>query len=490
MGNYTSKLLSQYEEQEGKQKMQQRVEPPNENTLSTPTFIKKIIPLDPRSVTIGITRTPIEVNCTPPQLTRKVVSALPKYLQAKKLLETDIDNVILPLTPKKCLDPRSPATSYPRTPILVDPILDSPISTSTEKQESLNGTPITDLRYKILGLDPRSPAADFDRTPILMPKSCELLRARSHEHLRRQGSYDTDVFQSRLSYCETTTSDSIPEIQALPDIATNLQTTFDLNVHDTSKLNELNLSTSSHNSSIETISESGDEVTVIRRSSSMSTLISQKVPETVTHDRMLPDGKSIKTTHDNVSNVLAIAIKSTDRLKCVDSEDKFKVWRDSTSPDIPLELNDNADHVSIAPDIAELQEEIMIEFDDNVILRNSKEVRVRKSDKSEDTKSKAQDSTGKKKKGLKSEKNIKDEKKVFTPEGKNTTETKNRTPLGNRSNKNSQIQGIISKSPQQTLRSKTLPKKLLQENTPPHKTCLTKNKLSGIQWDPDSTVII
>lgn len=64
-----------------------------------------------------------------------------------------------------------------------------------------------------------------------------------------------------------------------------------------------------------------------------------------------------------------------------------------------------------------------------------------------------------------------------------------RTPLGNRSN-NGQVQILLVKSPQQVFRNKGIASKILQENTPPHKKHITKSKLGGIQWDPDSTVII
>lgn len=52
------------------------------------------------------------------------------------------------------------------------------------------------------------------------------------------------------------------------------------------------------------------------------------------------------------------------------------------------------------------------------------------------------------------------------------------------------MQTLLTKSPQQIFRNKGITPKMLQENTPPHKKYVAKSKLSGMQWDPDSTVVI
>lgn len=59
-----------------------------------------------------------------------------------------------------------------------------------------------------------------------------------------------------------------------------------------------------------------------------------------------------------------------------------------------------------------------------------------------------------------------------------------RTPLGNRSNN-----GQIQKKPQQLLKNIATPTKMQQENTPPCKTFNRKTR-NGVQWDPNSTVLI
>lgn len=64
----------------------------------------------------------------------------------------------------------------------------------------------------------------------------------------------------------------------------------------------------------------------------------------------------------------------------------------------------------------------------------------------------------------------------------------NRTPLGNRSN-NGKTQGIPTKSPQQLLKNKTAATKIQQENTPPYKSYSAKTR-NGMQWDPNSSIII
>lgn len=42
------------------------------------------------------------MNCTPVPVIKRAPSAIPEYLQKKKYLETNMDVVMPPLTPKKC----------------------------------------------------------------------------------------------------------------------------------------------------------------------------------------------------------------------------------------------------------------------------------------------------------------------------------------------------------------------------------------------------
>lgn len=134
MGNFVSKIIPHYE---SKAKSL-----PNEQYCTPPQHNKRVLPIDPRSATAGIPRTPIEVKIfllenyskfycyfalklcffflkvNSPVDESKSVSAIPKYLQTKRFLETDLDFVIPPLNLDP-LDPRSPTVNYPRTPIVV-----------------------------------------------------------------------------------------------------------------------------------------------------------------------------------------------------------------------------------------------------------------------------------------------------------------------------------------------------------------------------------
>ena len=116
-----------------------------------------------------------------------------------------------------------------------------------------------------MGLDPRSPAADFDRTPILMPKSIERLRARSQNYLHRHGSYDTDMFCQKFSYCELSSQFSVTEIQALPDLATSATESLNLVIkNDDDKSSESKSSCSSYSSETECISAIGEKLLLLK----------------------------------------------------------------------------------------------------------------------------------------------------------------------------------------------------------------------------------
>lgn len=64
-----------------------------------------------------------QVDLTPTGVPRRVAKAIPKYLQPKQYLETDIDSVVPALSSAHAtLDPRSPNVPCTRTPIMVSRI--------------------------------------------------------------------------------------------------------------------------------------------------------------------------------------------------------------------------------------------------------------------------------------------------------------------------------------------------------------------------------
>lgn len=424
--------------------------------MQTPPIIHKTLPMDPRSVTSGINRTPIEVNSTPVGVNKRVLSAIPRHLQTKPYLETDIDKVMLCLTPKK-----RDVTEIIETQKLHFPemtknaeIVLTPTINNPRNKKVLNA--IDNERYDILGLDPRSPAADFDRTPILMPKSLERLKARSQENLHRRGSYDTDIFYPRFSYCEMSSQFNVTEIEALPDFATD------------DKFNEPESPCSSHSPKSDSNSEIGE-----------GELEDKDEDE---NERTLEEGSCDDT---------CVNEKTEQRETCATDNDIIKVWRDSLVLDESQEseTNDLDDVQVVQKRLSQIgKEEVIITFDDESIIEDALPLKLAKSER-QNEKAKV-DAIGRKKKVVKSEVNVAvDEKKVLYPNDKNGNESpKIRTPLGNRSN-NGQMKTLLN-SPQQIFRSKGITPKMLQENTPPHKKFVAKPKLSSTQWDPDSTVII
>lgn len=118
-----------------------------------------------------------------------------------------------------------------------------------------------------MGLDPRSPAADFDRTPILMPKSIKRLRARSQEFLHRAGSYDTDIFYPKFSYCEPSSQFNVTEVQALPSLATTGVNSLNSVINDCDNKSKSPESLySSHSSGNESTSAIGEKLFLIIQS--------------------------------------------------------------------------------------------------------------------------------------------------------------------------------------------------------------------------------
>ncbi|XP_076160266.1 uncharacterized protein LOC143143169 [Ptiloglossa arizonensis] len=464
MGNHVSKIFPYYngieKEEIDTQSSTDEVTMEND-VMHTSPVDHKILSMDPRSVTSGVDRTPIEVYSTPVGLDKRIILAIPKRLQTKSYLETDIDTVMPCLTPKK-LVPRlieSPTLKFPNeqnknTEGQVTPTVNN---LNTEKLI----TSIEKERHSILGLDPRSPAADFDRTPILMPKSIQRLKARSQEYLHRRGSYETDVFQSKFVYCEMLSQLNVLEIQALPDLAINaIQSSNLLKTNYSNRLNESDLSHSDDSSKIETNSNIGGNQI---KSEDENEIISEQNNH---NDVCTTNSEQQKEIHIN-------------------NNDTVKVWRDSLVFNEP-KGSEFVDMQVVQENVSQLpKEEVIITFDDNTSIKDAISLKISKSDNEK----KRMEVTGKKKVFKSEVKIATDEKKPCISNDKNGIEsTKNRTPLGNRSNKE-QMQSSMN-SPQQTFRSKSIIPKMFQENTPPHKRFVVRSKLNAIQWDPDSTVII
>jgi len=112
----------------------------------------------------------------------------------------------------------------------------------------------------ILELDPRSPATDFDRTPILMPKSLALIKARSQENLNFRGSYKT--YNPKNSYQKIDTSLNISKIRLSDTVSKSLKT---LDTEEQDELPSISLYDSDLN-----IFKSEKEITVIKNPKCMN----------------------------------------------------------------------------------------------------------------------------------------------------------------------------------------------------------------------------
>ncbi|XP_031838314.2 uncharacterized protein LOC116429467 [Nomia melanderi] len=462
MGNYINKYFfhdTETEKEETKIQSPSTEEEIIEDNFHTPV-IQKTLSIDPRSVTSGIDRTPIEVNSTPVGVNRNMMFSIPRHLQTKPYLETDLDKLIL-LSPKKSapkiedeelqyLDMENECKNMELTPT---------VNTSMNKKKV---SPIDDERYNILGLDPRSPAADFDRTPMLKPKSMNLLKARLQESLHRRGSYDTDILYPRFSYCETLSEYNIPEIQALPDLTM-------------CKVKPLLL-----------VNEEDSDTLIDSDSSSHSATNEIDCGEKQVENENKDENKTISKP-DNYND---INIKTNIKRKEVHitDSDTIKIWRDPLILDDPTESH-STELQTVEDKISQLsKQEVIITFDDDSIVKDTLSMKLSKCEINK----KRVDVTKKKKKVFKVEDNIlADEKKIYNCNKKSGNEpTKIRTPLGNRSN-NGQIQTkLTTNSPQQAIRNKGIKPKVLQENMSPYKNYMAKYKLNGTEWDPDSTVII
>ncbi|XP_076643785.1 uncharacterized protein LOC143354014 isoform X2 [Halictus rubicundus] len=467
MGNYVNKYFLQNPETEKEETEAQSAstdEKSVDDNVHTPVA-QKTLPIDPRSVTSGINRTPIEVYSTPVGVNRKVLSAIPRHLQRKPYLETDLDYLL-------CLSPKKSAPEVEDTELDFSDVkftnmemqLTPPVNSSITERAY---TPIQEERYSVLGIDPRSPAADFNRTPMLTPASMNLLKARHRENLRRRCSY-TDAFYPRFSYCETSSQFNIPEIQALPDLS--MCKVRSLNLMNNEIDGKLNESDTSSNRSSQTEADSENKE-VESGSEDESKTISDScndVKQNTKHKEVhATDSDTIKIWRD------PLILDESAESDSTESQDEEKISQ------LPKEEKDE-EKISQLP-----KEEVIITFDDDSVAKLSLKLSKCENDK------RRADINKKKKKVFKPETKIMvDEKKIFNFNDKNVTEsTKIRTPLGNRSN-NGHIQTILAtNSPQQVIRNKSTKSTVSQENLSPHKYVI-KHKTRGIDWDPDSTVII
>ncbi|KYM94726.1 hypothetical protein ALC62_14707 [Cyphomyrmex costatus] len=314
MGNYASKLLfytneSQKECNEPEMVVQQATV--EDNSICTPILSEKRVLGDPRSVSAGIKRTPIEIKCTSIGENKKPPSAMPKYLQKKQYLEADMYVVMQPLTPKKRVVLKSMDSDEQSDSFEVQ---NSTTNVNITRSSKVI-TPIDKERFIILGLDPRSPAADFDRTPILMPKSLALIKARSQENLSRRGSYETDVYNPKNSRQKIDTAINILETR-LSDTALE-----SLKVLDTEKQDGVH-GTSVYNSNL-SISKSEKEITVIKNPKYMSEEISLISDEQIA--TLYNEEDKDETEKQDCEN-----IKSSTKIR---NDDKIKLWHDSLSPE-------------------------------------------------------------------------------------------------------------------------------------------------------------
>lgn len=424
-----------------------------EQSLDMQTPKEKVLPLDPRSATLGITRTPIEVDSTPVRTDGRL-SAIPKHLRVKqRYLETDIDKVMPRLTPKKRCIPR-----------IAKPTEISETASTNANLQNLESAPGTDMikhrlpltpiekdRYKILGIDPRSPAANFDRTPILVSKlaECEEVTGTS-ENLSRRGSYETDYSCSSFCYCETSSQFvNVPEIQALPDMVTRALKSINLDdIGVVNRHSESGKSSSSLDSDTDTFSGNEDDEADDTCSE-----------QTINSEKILPGIQQTNLESNKVESENEMAKMKPDNLKII-------IWNDSSS---------SGESDAAESESTESSNESIIVKPSNPGKNSCSRKNVSKAEYDiypQNNKYPAVESISQK----------------IQKKAENEA-LKARVPLKNRLN-NGQERALSSKSPQQLLRNKGINRRMMQENTPPHKSCVKKSKLTGVQWDADSTVLI
>ncbi|XP_011154737.2 uncharacterized protein LOC105192359 [Harpegnathos saltator] len=467
MGNYMNKLFSHADDNRRENETQavEQQQVAEEDNCCTPTYLNRKLLIDPRSASQGIRRTPILIADIPVGVNKRTPNAIPKHLQKMQYLETNLD--IMPQwSPKKNFAEKLTLDIQSQE---LNNVQNSSRSDTNIAKTPKNLTAIEKERYRILGLDPRSPAADFNRTPILIPKSLAMLKARSQDNLNRKGSYDTDVYNPRNSWQETSISLDNTEIQLLPDIASKRLKQLDSETR--AELNILDISKSDSDSSI-FVSE--EDLTVIKNSDLK-----------LTNDRSLvtDEGTAIDKQEDNMDkqNDREDVIEQNMKSMRIKDDNKIKIWHDSSISEenvISKEKKEGRKKIEREPSREEILKENI--FDEYTVknISLSKPTKMENNQKEEDGENID--------KILKTDVKLKSEKKIFSPDSKYGNEVvKNRTPLANRSN--GKTHAIPTKSPQQLLKNKTT--KIQQENTPPYKSFSAKNR-NDIQWDPNSSIII
>lgn len=215
------------------------------------------------------------------------------------------------------------------------------------------------MHQKILGIDPRSPAVDFDRTPILKPKSLEIEKAFSQENLNIN-THEIKMKPSRLSYCETTDSTNILEVNVLPDI-TDLNNSQKSVTEISCTSNSGNLS----NNSVVTVLRNRNETSLDNSLESSSSDCPLEI-ETIEGKGENFEDKLIADSDKMIDNVLNMAMKGFEN-KISEAENKIKIWRDTMSPE--TEEDSEYDSESESEDHSENQSpknELIIEYDDDV----------------------------------------------------------------------------------------------------------------------------
>ncbi|KAK0176085.1 hypothetical protein PV328_000254 [Microctonus aethiopoides] len=473
MGNYTSKLFANHGENDNKTKSQTHNGSENfEKHQCTPIMTRRSLLADPRSATVGIDRTPIVLDSTPTGAPKSTASAIPKYLQTKPYLETDIDSVMAALTPEHLIpDPRSPNVIHQRTPIVkTESKYSSPndnVNNNAERKEQ---------GHLLSELDPRSPTINIDRTPIMKPKSPGHTDKMSHDYVAK---CDVESSSLPMSYCETTIDYMIPEVQALPEIASCKPLSFEKRLNecdDNLDCHSLESETNTDVSSEE--SDSEGQITVIPN---MNPLTNQsKVLEI--HDEHVEEieDELVKLNNCNQESIVLKSIP--DGEKNQNDNGKIRVWRDSLSPSCLPESK---------VEVFKQPEEIIIEFDDEQsVVKHHNKVDTVAGMTDENKMSNCLFAVKRKTQQLNKDiKLIYDDTNEYNGSAIIGTQI-NRMPLGNRSNNHKA--GVPIKSPQHLLKNIGLStKSQQQENTPPRtKRGKSKNKLNGTQWDLDRTVVI
>ncbi|KAK0167452.1 hypothetical protein PV327_004848 [Microctonus hyperodae] len=468
MGNFNTKFFAYHGENDNKTKLQIHDESENiEKHQCTPIMTRRSLLADPRSATIGIDRTPIVLDSTPTGIPKSTASAIPKYLQTKPYLETDIDSVMATLTPEHLIpDPRSPNVIHQRTPIVKTEPKYSSFDDDVNKNAECNTQ-----EHSLSELDPRSPTINIDRTPIMKPKSPGHTDKMPHDYIAK---CDEESSSLPMSYCETTIDYMIPEVQALPEIASYKPLSFEKRLNECDDILDCNNLESETNADVSSEeSDSEGQITVIPNIKALT----NQTEVLEIHDEHVEEieDELVQLNNCDQENIVSKSIPDTEENQ--NDNGKIRVWRDSLSPASKVE-------------VFKQPEEIIIEFDDEQsVVKHHNKIDTVAGVTDENKMSNCLFALKKKTQQLNKDiKLIYDDTNEYN--GSAIIGTQNsRMPLGNRSNNHKA--SVLIKSPQHLLKNKGLLAKSHQENTPPRtKRGKSKNKLNGTQWDLDRTVVI